>query len=99
MISETFVTLGILTTLVLVFNNFGGFGFGLVGSKSPDSVKSIKGREILCKNQKNGIYFMRLMGWACLGKVKKYWRIILTPRGSKQAVNIIWALCAPPPRV
>ena len=32
-------------------------------SKSPDSVKSITGREILCKNEFFAIYFMCLMAY------------------------------------
>ena len=37
--------------------------------RCPDSVKSISGREILCKNKKNSIYLMCLMGY--LGMFRK----------------------------
>ena len=39
------------------------------GSKSPDSVKSITGREILCKKYFFAIYFMCLMAY--LGMFRK----------------------------
>ena len=68
------------------------------GPECSDSVKSITGREILCKNFKF-LYLFYVLKRKSLGKVKKNWRIILTPRGPKQAVNIIRALFAPPLRV